>query len=360
MIRAAIFDNAGQPFRMECFSRPKLAPGEALVRVSLCTICGSDLHTVFGRRKSRTPSILGHESVGIVEEFAGEALDVTGELLRKGDRVVWSVAISCGSCFYCTRALPQKCESLLKYGHERLIPTHGPLGGLSTHCHLLRGTAVVKVPADLPNSVAAPAGCATATVAAAIRVGSLSAGTAGTPARTIIVMGLGMLGLTACAWIAANGDTAIACDVDEERLARARQFGADVTATPSVLREAVHSRTAGRGADLVLELSGSASAAQLGLDLLRVGGTAVWVGSVFPTPPVPVSPEEVVRRCLTVTGIHNYAPGDLKAAVEFLAANHRRFPFAGLVERTVPLDSVAEAFDSGERERPIRIGIECL
>jgi alcohol dehydrogenase len=121
----------------------------------------------------------------------------------------------------------------------------------------------------------------------------------------------------------------------------------------------VQAVTAGRGADLVLELSGSPMAAKLSLELLRIGGTAVWVGTVFPTEPVSVFPEEIVRRCLTVSGIHNYAPADLVSAIAFLSENHSRYPFLELVPRTFPLDSATEAFESAERERLIRVAIQC-
>jgi alcohol dehydrogenase len=359
MIRAALFDGPGLPFRLECVRRPTLAPGESLARVSRCTICGSDLHTVAGRRVGPTPCVLGHEAVGVIEEMAGAATDVHGSPLRVGDRVVWGVAISCGRCFFCIHGLPQKCQSLRKYGHERASPEHGPLGGLTTHCHLPRGTALVKVPEQLPDAVAAPAGCATATIAAALRVGLRSLPQSPGEPQTVAVIGLGMLGLTACAWIAAAGDAAIACDVDATRLADARRFGAAHATEPAQLLESVRARTDGRGADLALELSGSPVAAKLALDVLRIGGTAVWVGAVYPTAAVCLSPEDVVRRCLTVAGVHNYAPGDLAAAVDFLASSQHRFPFAELTVRTFPLDAVAAAFDFAERERAVRVSVDC-
>jgi putative phosphonate catabolism associated alcohol dehydrogenase len=361
MIRSAIFDRPGQPFRFEYCPRPTLATGEALVRISLCTICGSDLHTFAGRRTGPTPCVLGHEPVGTIDEIQGVLFDLSGEKLSVGDRVVWSVAISCGHCFFCNNELPQKCERLRKYGHERVNPSHGPLGGLATHCHLLKGTALVNVPSGLPDRVAAPAGCATATVAAAWRVGlhqrreeDFSAGSS-----TIVVIGLGMLGLTTCAWASARGFSVIACDSDSTRLEQAKRFGATQTANPSTLHELVQASTAGRGADLVHELSGSPLAAKLSLDVLRIGGTAVWVGTVFPTDPVFLLPEVIVRRCLSVTGIHNYKPADLACAISFLTENHQRFPFAELVARTFPLDSVTQAFEFAERERPIRVAIQC-
>jgi putative phosphonate catabolism associated alcohol dehydrogenase len=359
MIRAALFDGPGLPLRFESFPRPKLATGEGLARISLCTICGSDLHTFAGRRTGPSPCVLGHESVGIIEELNGELLDVAGEPLQIGDRVAWSVAVSCGRCYYCIHGLWQKCESLRKYGHERVAPGEGPLGGLATHCHLLSGTKLVKVPAGLPDRVAAPAGCATATIAAAWRVGLLTAGKGSLASlpSTVVVIGLGMLGLTACAWIAANGCIAIACDRDELRLSQAKRFGATLTSKPETLLELVRANTEGRGADLTLELSGSASAARLSLQVPRLGGTTLWIGAVAPTEPVSILPEELVRRCLTVIGIHNYAPIDLASAIAFLAGNHTRFPFAELVSQSFPLDSASIALEFAEKERPIRVAI---
>src|SRR5262245_58909658 len=113
-IRAAVFDGPGKPFRFEAFPRPSRRAGAALVRVSACTICGSDLHTVAGRRSGPTPCVLGHEPVGVVEEVAGELRDTAGEPVRAGARVTWAVAASCGQCFSCTRGLPQKCQTLRK------------------------------------------------------------------------------------------------------------------------------------------------------------------------------------------------------------------------------------------------------
>ncbi|MCI0699581.1 MAG: zinc-binding dehydrogenase [Planctomycetia bacterium] len=369
-IRSAIFDGPGRPLRIEPAARPTLQPGEALVRVSLCTVCGSDLHTFAGRRKEKTPSVLGHEPVGVVLEVCGELRDVSGEPVRVGDRVVWAVAVSCGECFFCTHGLPQKCASLFKYGHEAISPQCGPVGGLSTHCHLLKGTAIVKVPDGLPDEVAAPAGCATATVAAALRVGGIVAnpdrkvggsthrpGGRGSP--SIVVFGLGMLGLTACAWAESLGLTVIACDMSDSRLSQSTRFGARHLAKPDALAELVKSLTDGRGADVALELSGSPDASRAAVEVLRVGGTAVWVGAVFPTEPVSVSPETIIRRWLTITGVHNYAPQDLASAIHFLAANYTRFPFAELVSKSFPLAEVNEAFRFADAERPVRVAVAC-
>jgi alcohol dehydrogenase len=175
----------------------------------------------------------------------------------------------------------------------------------------------------------------------------------------VVVFGLGLLGLTACAWLDVLGATVVACDVSNIRLAHGSWFGARHLAKPDALLELVHSLTYERGADVALELSGSALAAAAALDVLRVGGTAVWAGTVSPTDPVPVNPETVVRRCLTITGVHNYAPADLAAAIEFLAAHHERYPFAEQVAKSFPLVNVDEAFRFAEDEHPVRVAVDC-
>jgi alcohol dehydrogenase len=242
---------------------------------------------------------------------------------------------------------------LLKYGHAALGEAHALSGGLATHCHLLRGTAVYRVPDDLPDLVACPATCATATVAAALRhAGDVSG-------ATVLIQGAGMLGLTAAAFAATRGAAAVVVsDVDPVRTALATRFGATHTATDSrELPALLHALTGGRGPDVALEMSGAPAAVEAGLELLRVGGRHVWIGTVFPTRPVAISPETIVRRHLTIHGVHNYHPRDLGEALAFLTANHRGYPFAELVGGRFPLDEAEAAFRFAARDRPVRVAV---
>jgi len=343
--------------KLDAFPLPALGAGEVLVRVTCCTLCGSDLHTYQGHRPTPSPTVLGHEILGVVAAFGpdGPLHDLEGRILGIGDRVTWSVAASCGDCFYCGHDLPQKCERLFKYGHEKVRPDHAFSGGLAEYCHLAPGTAVVRVPEDLPDAVACPANCATATVAAALRMGG------GCRDEIVLVQGAGMLGLTACAMAQTDGARAvIVCDVDGDRLAVAPRFGAThcVRAEDDALADAVAETTAGHGVDLAIELSGATSAMESGLDLLRTGGRYVLVGAVFPGPPVALHPESVVRRLLRIQGVHNYTPKDLLRAVTFLSQHHERYPFAGLVADTFPLARVEEAFRHAIETRALRVAVD--
>ncbi|HEO72061.1 MAG TPA: alcohol dehydrogenase, partial [Candidatus Hydrogenedentes bacterium] len=304
---ASVFRGPGQPLECQPFALPELDAGEILVGITCCTICGSDLHTYQGHRDTPTPTVLGHEIIGqVVKLGPGRPVcDIEGKPLELGDLVTWSIAASCGICFYCRHGIPQKCESLFKYGHEPIQPAHPFSGGLAEYCHLAVGTAIARIPENVPIDVACPANCATATVAAALRMAGECED------QTILIQGSGMLGVAACAMAQWQGARAvIATDIDPQRLAWAKRFGANqcvpAREEAHALRRVVEDATNGRGVDIAIELSGDRSAIPLGLDSLRVGGRYILVGAVFPGAPVPIDVEQVVRRLLSIRGVHNY------------------------------------------------------
>ncbi len=335
---AALFHG---PHRALEVTRLPLRPpeaGELLVRVTGCTLCGSDLHTIQGRRQVACPSILGHEIVGRIESAPSDQplpRDLQGEPLRIGDRIVWAIVQNCGQCFFCRRDLPQKCLHQTKYGHQRLdVDAPKPQGGLAQHCLLSAGTAICRVPDALVDEVAAPASCATATIAAAMEQLGLLAG------QRLLIMGAGMLGVTAAAWArSAGAEQVICCDQSPLRLQLAERFGATATCLPNQLTNRVHQLTGGWGVDAALELTGSNDACASLIEQLRLGGQAVLVGAVFPGPPMPLLVEQVVRRMLRIGGLHNYAPHHLQQAVSFLT-NHTDLPLSELVAPWEPLSEL--------------------
>ncbi len=350
---AAVFRGPGLSLDLREIAIPEAGGSAMLVEVLACTLCGSDLHTLHGRRTVATPTILGHEILGRVASFGPEAprRDAAGIPLREGDRVTWGVVAICGGCFYCRRDLPQKCERQVKYGHEPLRPGLELVGGLAGHCLLVPGTTVLRVPDDLPDAVACPVNCATATVAAALEAAGPIAG------RRVLVMGSGMLGVTAMAWARTLGaEAVIACDLDPDRRALAGRFGATHAASPDDLASIALDSTGGYGFDVALEMTGAAESIEAILPLVRLGGTVVLVGSVFPTRPVPIAPEQIVRRCLTLRGVHNYAPRHLRAALDFLA-DHPPFPFEGLVADWQPLGAIEQLLASPGSPDRLRLGI---
>ena len=384
-----VFSQAGTPQQAATvpLDLSSLEPGELLVRVDAATVCGSDVHTADGKRVDpAAPLVLGHEGCGTV--VAGSA-ESGCPPIAAGQRVTWSVMASCGACAPCARlGLPQKCATALhKYGHAG-FGTGGALRALSgcysTHILLRRGTCVVRLPDCVPDAVAAPANCALATMCAATRAArrALGRGEGGTEGEgdadadalsgaRVLVQGCGLLGLYACALARAAGAAFVAAtDVSAARLELACRFGAHSAVSLAAgasglgpeaqLREAgVANATAGDpfiGFDVVFEVCGVASAVRQALPLLRPGGALVLVGLVHPQSDLAgITGEAIIRKCASVVGVHNYAPRDLRRAVDFLAANIGVLPLSDITSSPMPLSELPEAFELARTGRFARV-----
>jgi putative phosphonate catabolism associated alcohol dehydrogenase len=352
MATVQIFDGPGRPLRLESWPLPTpLGPGEVLVGIDLATICLSDLHTVSGRRTEPTPSVLGHEAVGqVLGTGSGR------EELAPGDRVTWSIADSCGNCTFCTlHGLPQKCRSLFKYGHAVTDDGTGLNGCYASHILLRRGTHIVKVPDHLPHSVAAPANCALATAINAVSF-------LPDACQAAVVQGLGLLGLYVCALLRDRGVPHVFCvDVLEQRLAKVASFGG----IPVNGRHERYDGSLGQildaapdGVDAVLETAGVAALVPEGIRLLRPGGTYVLVGMVHPNTKLEMTGEQVIRKCLSIHGVHNYAPEHLTQAVRFLDRTVGRLPYESLVSPPVPLADLDQGFRMAQTQQWHRVSVQ--
>jgi alcohol dehydrogenase len=354
---AAVFHGAGKPLTLERFAIPPLSAGETLVRIRCATICGSDLHSRFGRRATPAPCVLGHEMAGEISAMGSDGVcDYRGARLSTGDRVTWSMVWSCGECFYCNHGLRQKCELLMKFGHETIAPGRALTGAMAESCVLPAGTSIFRIPDSLPDEVACQASCATATVAAVFRHAGPVHG------EVVVVIGAGMLGLTACAMAAEAGAArVIAIEPDARRRDLSLCFGADLaidgTRAPEEVLASVRELSACRGADICVEFAGSPEAVELGVRLLRIGGRFIMAGAVLPGHPVQLSGEDLVRRMIRMSGLHNYSPEDLETALRFLESAADSHPFAELVAARFPLRDVNEAFAYAETERPLRVAL---
>lgn len=321
--RIQLFHGAHQPFQMGTAALPdELHPGEVLVEISLATICGSDLHTTEGRRSAPTPCILGHEAVGHVVSSARDGI-------AYGQRVTWTLADSCGHCAPCTSwHLPQKCEHLFKYGHAALSDGSGLNGCYASHIVLRPGTQIMTVPSALPDAIAAPANCALATIVNALE-------TLPDPCDSALLQGGGLLGIYACAWLRHRGVREVFCtDLSSQRLALVAEFGGIPVPHGEKIPQV----------DLVLEVTGSSAVIPDGVKALRTGGHYVWAGMVHPETQLDLTGEAVLRKCLTLRGVHNYAPHHLSTGLDFLAQSHTRLPFEKLTSPALPLEKLNEGF----------------
>jgi 2-desacetyl-2-hydroxyethyl bacteriochlorophyllide A dehydrogenase len=304
-----------------------LSPGDAIIRVELAAICGSDLHVWHGREVGLDPgTVMGHEFLG---EIVAVGKGVTR--FRRGDRAVSPFTTSCGECFYCHKGLTARCTQGQLFGWvERGEGLHGGQAEL------------VRVPLADATLLALPAGLAPE---AALLLGDVlatgyhCATLAGITAETTCaVIGCGPVGLLAVLAAAELGAERIyAIDSVPERLTRAEQFGARTRALPEEIREA----TEGRGVDAVLEAVGSAESMQLAFRLVRPGGTIAVVGVHHETV-FPFSPAQAYDKNLTLRVGRCPARAYMETLIPL--ASRKQGALQSLFTHRVGLESTPEAY----------------
>ena len=156
-----------EPLEVREFDVPEPEPGAIVVKIDRATICGTDHHVHMGLLQpvSKTPAILGHEMVGIIEKLgAGREVDVAGAPLATGDRVIWAYAY-CGKCYYCVVAhQPTLCTNFTPYGYADCGKAPHLLGGFAQYAYILPNCHVVRVPDEVPSHWASSASCALRTI----------------------------------------------------------------------------------------------------------------------------------------------------------------------------------------------------
>ena len=357
--RAAVMMHAKAPLDLREYPLSPVEKGWALVRISCCTICGSDLHTWLGNRPGPTPIILGHEITGrIVEMGEGVHRDSGGRPLAVGDRITWTIMDNCGKCYYCReKGLMMKCLELKKYGHDSCAAPPHFLGGFAEYCYVMPGTCIVKVPDGLSDEVVASANCALATVVAGWEAAQLQ------PGDNVLIQGAGTLGIYAAALASAYGcNRVIVTDVMESRLEFIRAFGATDTInvkglTEKEVVERVQALTRGFGADAALEVAGRPEIIATGLKCLRKGGRYIVQGNVSPGAVFSYDACDIVFRWLTIKGVHNYDTRHLEWGVDFLNRYQNRFPFDRIVTHRFPLSEINAALRMAHSGQAIRVAV---
>ena len=335
--RLAVYDAPNEPFRLVSFPLRAPGPGEALVRIRMSTICRSDIHSYRGHRPNPCPGVLGHEIIGTIEAL-GEGLtcDMRGAPLAVGDRITWSEYFIPGpNPFADMLDLPQKSPGVDKYGHMAAgTPPHHH-GGFGEFCYILPKSWILRLPECLSDEEATPINCGVATMVAVVEAASIRLG------HRVVVQGLGLLGLYGAAIAKARGASmVVGLDSVPGRRELALRFGVDLALDPAedpaTLLRQVRGACGPLGPDSVIEVCGSPEAIPLGLELLRTGGTYVLGGVVNPRTMVSLDANLLLRKMLTLRGVHNYHPRNLAEALDFVVSNRERYPFGALVDGKYP------------------------
>lgn len=364
----ALLTEPGQPLQIVddlMIDAPR--PGEALVRITHCGLCQSDLSIIDGKMPYPLPAVLGHEAAGeIVALGPPDPAFVPDPVFAAGDRVVLSMRAPCDDCFHCRHGQPVLCEKSAAppgVGEARLWRGGAPvtrgfqLGAFAEYALVpLRGLA--RVPDALPMDQAAITGCAVQTAYGSVHnVAGLGAG------DSACVIGLGGIGLAELMTLRAAGAGVVAAvEPAASRRESARAHGADcaLASDDPALIDTLMALTAGRGFDAVFDNVASTASSDLALRLTRSGGRLVLVG-VTGAPQVPgFSTMDLVLRQKTVSGafLGNCHPRrDLPRIMQM--ATEGRMNLAALVTATLPFARINEGLDRLRRGDGIRT-VLCL
>jgi len=308
---------------------PVPGPGEILVKVAACGICGSDVHGYDGSSGRRIPPIvMGHEAAGRVAKVGPQ---VTG--WAEGDRVTFDSTISCGTCRYCARGEINLCDQRRVLGVS--CSDYSCAGAFAEYVIVPQ-----RIVYHLPDSLSFSEAAMLEAVAVAVHAVGLSRISSGNQA---LVLGAGMIGLlTLQALRAAGCSTAYVADVDASRLKLAKEVGATETlhATGDDLVSQVLRLTNNAGVDVAVEAVGIDATVRAAVNSVRKGGTVTLVGNITPEVTLPL--QKAVTRQVRLQGSCASA-GEYPRAIELLTSG--AIKVKPLITAIAPLDDGPQWFE---------------
>ncbi len=314
-MRAAVVSSADAPWKIEDVAAPEPGPDQVVIKIHASGLCYTDVHQALGHFGMPYPMRLGHEPVG---EVVSVGPGVTSR--KVGDRVgVPWIQTSCKRCEWCLRGLSQNCPNAVQAaidmpgGHAELL--------------LAYADATMLVPDGVSYEQAAPIFCAGFTVYSGLRIAEPQ------PHERVAVVGIGGLGHLAVQYAHAAGFHTIAVTHSEDKIALAKQLGAD----EAVADGAALAKSG--GADVVLATSNSNEAMMQALDALRPDGRLVIMGVDGATPFSFVPATALTKRIRILTSSQNNRR-DLFEALAYVAEGKVK-----VFTETFALDDIAHAYD---------------
>lgn len=332
-MRVAMYYN-NRDVRLEEVPKPKIGPGEFLMKVMACGICGSDVLEWY--RVKSAPRVLGHEATGEIVEV--------GKGVRRykvGDRVFVSHHVPCGVCRYCKRGHETACEMLHTTNYDP--------GGFAEYIRVPK-INVERGVYLLPKGISFEEGVFIEPLACVVRGQRLAGVEKG---DTVLIIGSGVSGILHIQLARMKGaGRIIATDVNEYRLKAAEKFGADaaINAKENV-PEKLRQLNDVRPADVVIVCAGVPSASEQALQCVDRGGSVLFFAVPGPGTDIKVPFTELWRNEISMMTSYGAAPGDLKEALKLLSGQrmnvrdmitHR----LGLAEAGLGFRLVAEAKES--------------
>ena len=308
---------------------PEPSPGEVLIRVAACGICGSDVHGYDGSSGRRIPPIvMGHEAAGTV---AALGAGVAGYSV--GDRVTFDSTVYCGQCVYCQRGDINLCDNRQVIGVS--CGDYRRYGAFAEYVAVPQ-RILYHLPDNLSFAEAAMLEAASVALHA-VRVSLVKGG------ESALVIGAGMIGLLTMQAAKALGCARVlVSDVDVSRLSLAKRFGADevLHAPGADLAAQVLKLTQGRGVDLAYEAVGRSETVNVAIDCTQKGGTVTLIGNIQPEVTLPL--QKVVTRQLRLQGSCASA-GEYPQAIDLIAGG--KIEVGSLITAIAPLEEGPRWFE---------------
>lgn len=323
-------------------------PTDVIVKVKLCSICGSDLHAYDEREKGLDHgTAMGHEFTGEIVEKG-----VLVKLLRIGDQVMGPFTTSCGTCFYCKTGLTSRCIHGQLYGW--IEKGKGLHGGQAEYVRVPLADSTLQ---KIPDGISQEEGLMLGDI---ISTGFFCAQQAGIqPMNTYAVIGCGPVGLMTILGAREYGAEKIfAMDSVEERLIMAKGFGAiPIHVSKQAPLEIIKDNTEGRGADAVMEAVGSQRAGQLAYDLIK-GGTISVVG-VCSDPHFSFSPTQAYNKNLTLKVGRCPAKHFMNQLIPLVLK--KKYDFTSILTHRMKLKEGREGYDifANKKDHCLKVVMEC-
>jgi 2-desacetyl-2-hydroxyethyl bacteriochlorophyllide A dehydrogenase len=328
---AAVVLEAPNHIKHECRLVPDTGPGEVLVRVRACALCGTDIHALRGLFKGvRLPVVLGHEFAGEVVAL-GEG--VSG--IPIGHRCCVENLIVCDECEFCRTGRPNLCTSLKSIGNT--------VDGAYAEYVAVPAACVVPMPDEVPFVVGSVMQTLATAYHAVRDVGGVRKG------ERVAIQGAGPIGLCALAVAKAEGAFVAISDTVEYRLEAARKMGADavVNSLEKDFAARLDELTGGSGFDKVIEAVGGTQEITLAeaCRIVKRNGTVVVMG-VFAGDKIPIPAEDVRRLEIIIKGARGRYAGQFAECLELIAAG--KIDIGPMLTHRVPLDRAVEGLEMME------------
>jgi 2-desacetyl-2-hydroxyethyl bacteriochlorophyllide A dehydrogenase len=338
-MKAAVFHGV-EDIRLEDVPEPQPGPGDVVVQVKDCGICGSDLHTYLHGSFVEPGQIMGHEFSGTVVA-TGDAV----EGVEVGDRVTGVPIVPCMECARCKEGRFNLCAvtwtTAIAYGKPGAFAEKVVIPGAQVGGNLFK----------LDESVDDEAGATIEPLAVGVHAVHLAGDVSGS---TALVIGLGTIGQQTGQVLRAHGaKRVIGVDISELRIGAAKELGIDALDSSGGLAETLAGALGpDEEIDVVFECSGVPALAAGAIDAVRAGGTIVVLALY--DDPVSFNPTSLVQREVTLKGSIAYTSSDFAEAIELLSTG--KAVAAPLITQRERLDDIGDAFKVQlEKDRSIKV-----